>query len=134
MHIKDLLLQYSQEKQTEPLSLDSEGKCHLRIENTFTVSIESIEDENLVYFYALIGPAAVQNKEKLYQRLLSANLYGKDTQGSILALDPLRDEVILYETLPVDCSDYQDFKIKLETFISQVSYWRDFLINFDSRS
>ena len=130
MHLKDLIMEYGQEKGNSTVRLDETGHCHLLINNEITLSFEVDEEKNRFYMYALVGMVGPQYREKLFEEILSADLYNKETGGATLGLDKHRDEIILSRYFSLTDLDYVDFKRFLESFLGQVTHWKQYIQDF----
>ena len=82
-------------------------------------------DETL-FLIAEVGPVPVEGREAVYARLLAANLFGAQTGGATLGLDPDKERVILHRALPLPC-DYAPFEAALERFVKSLRYWKEWL-------
>ena len=64
-------------------------------EGDVAVDLEADEPAHCIQVYAVLGPVPPGNREPLYRRLLEGNLFGQQTGGAMLAVDPVREEVLL---------------------------------------
>lgn len=108
------------------LSLDANHTCRLIFDGRTAIDIEAPEPkESTVFFHALVGLVPSGNRERLYQTLLEANLFGRGTGGAVLAVDAGRQEVILFLSLDMAVTDYPAFTKALEDFLAQTIAWTE---------
>jgi|APEBP8051073302_1049394.scaffolds.fasta_scaffold01154_9 hypothetical protein len=92
---QDLLLAYGRLAGLPTLGFDEHGCARLVFEGDVAVDLEADEPAHCIQVYAVLGPVPPGNREPLYRRLLEGNLFGQQTGGAMLAVDPVREEVLL---------------------------------------
>mgnify|MGYP001190431276 CR=1 FL=1 len=125
MAIEDLVKELGRQMNL-PLALDRQRGCRLVFDERWTVDIEAAEDrEDRVYLTAPIGPVPAGTGAALLREMLSANLYGRGTAGAALALDPVRNAVVVQRILPADRLDFATFQRAIEDLIDAARTWRE---------
>jgi len=125
MNIEDILKELGNQMGLPNLKLDENKVCRLIFDKKYTVDIEASEDEKIVHIYSAMCIIPPENREPLYEALGEANLFGRGTGGAVFALDKEMGEVLLFKTLVLDKTDYQDFVNELESFVNHVEAWTD---------
>ncbi|MFO1349206.1 MAG: type III secretion system chaperone [Gammaproteobacteria bacterium] len=122
MNIRDVLAELGHQMGLK-VSLNDQGVCRLVFDQRFTVDIEASPDNDTVHLYSVLCPIPSDGKERFYEQLLEANLFGGGTGGAWFALDSLHNEVLLNRTLNMATTDYQDFVGVLESFVNHLESW-----------
>ncbi|WP_461833103.1 type III secretion system chaperone [Desulfothermus sp.] len=125
MHLKDLLKQLGQEMGLGTLEMDEDNTCRLVFDDIINVDLEVTDDNKILWIYSVIGVLPVDNREKFYERLLSANLFGKETGDAAFAVDTNTKEVLLITKVNLEKIDFQDFINLLELFVDRTEFWID---------
>jgi hypothetical protein len=107
------------------LSLDDRGHCGLVLaEERLQLNLELLEGQDLVAFHADLGNVRERERLAIYERLLRGNLYGLETRGAALALDPERREIVLCATRRVaELTHYGLFERLVEDLLEVASVW-----------
>ncbi|MGE0331873.1 MAG: type III secretion system chaperone [Ramlibacter sp.] len=92
---QDLLLAYGRLANLPTLGFDEHGCARLVFEGDVAIDLEADEPAQCIQVYAVLGPVPPGDREPLYRRLLEGNLFGQQTGGATLAVDPVREEVLL---------------------------------------
>ncbi len=124
MNIHDVLAELGHQMGLN-VTLNEEGVCRLVFDERFPVDIEASPDNDAVHLYSVLCPIPPEDKERFYERLLEANLFGGDTGGAWFALDGSHGEVVLNRTVSMANIDYQDFANLLEGFVNHLEAWDD---------
>jgi hypothetical protein len=107
----------------EDLHFSSEGTCRLRVDETITVDIEKSYDDAIIHLYSVVGKISHENNEKLYEQLLRANLFGKETNGFSLGVDSLLEEILLFVSIETQHLDLDSFLRRFEVFVDTTEEW-----------
>lgn len=118
-HIKEL----GQElKMEEFIQSPEPGSYELSFDGEVSLTISSASRGDYL-FKGLIGSCPRQNVESFLVKTLEANLFGRGTRGAVIGLNS--EGNLLTLSLEVDYnSSYQEFKDKLEDFVSMIVFWR----------
>jgi len=125
MYINDFLKQLAQEIGLNSLEMDVNNTCRLVFDDRINVDMEATDDNMTLWIYSVIGILPVNNREKFYERLLSANLFGKETGDAAFAVDTNTREVLLITKVNLEKIDFQDFINLLELFVDRAEFWID---------
>ena len=105
------------------LELNEDSVASLIVDDRFEIEFEYVEDgDNLFVTYAL-GKLAGKGNEGIYKALLDANLYGKETGGSIFAIDERSNEVILFFQVKAGETNYEQFRPLMERYLNTLIDW-----------
>lgn len=110
------------------LGLNENLVASLIIDEKFDVEFEYVEDIDTLYVSSPLARLTGSNKESIYKALLDANLYGKDTGGSVFALDDRTDEIILFFNVEAAKIEYEKFRDMLERYLNVRTQW---ITNFE---
>lgn len=124
MNIRDALAELGHQMGVN-VTLNEEGVCRLVFDERFLVDIEASPDQDAVHLYSVLCPIPPDDKERFYERLLEANLFGGDTGGAWFALDSAHGEVVLNRTVSMANTDYREFADALEGFVNHLEAWDD---------
>lgn len=125
MTVNDLLAEFGRKAGLGSLGLDDQGVCRLSFDGSLIVDLEFDEDAGVLHLYSAVGPVPAGEREAVYQALLSANLFGRETGGATLALDRGRDEIMLCRALVPDHVDFLAFEAVLAAFVDALAGQRE---------
>lgn len=107
------------------LSLDQAGLARLMIDNVLPVDFEHDESTGRLLVYATLGVTPSGGaREAVFAALLSAHLFGAETGACAPALDPVRDELLLWFALD-EHSSLEQAMDALEQLVSCTEHWRE---------
>ncbi|HLO75766.1 MAG TPA: type III secretion system chaperone [Magnetospirillum sp.] len=125
MSVSDLLAEFGRKAGLGSLGLDGQGVCRLSFDGSLIVDLEFDDGAGVLHLYGTVGPVPAGDREAVYQRLLSANLFGRETGGATLALDGGRDEIVLCRALVPDHLDPLAFEAALAAFVDALEGQRE---------
>lgn len=96
------------------LHLNEHGCARLRIDDSIDLNFEASDGSHLLHVYSTLGPVPTHKRERCFEQLLRANLFGADTGGATLAVDAEFNEVVL-------CSDIGNHGWTGELIMSRLS-------------
>lgn len=104
---------------TPDLQLDARGCARLRVDDSIDLNFEA-SGGHLLHVYSTLGPlpGAGAGREKVYERLLTANLFCAETGGATVAIDREFGEIVL-------CMDIGNFGWTSELILSRVQRFID---------
>jgi len=73
--------------------------------------------------YSTLDRLPTEAREQVYEQLLAGNLFSRQTRGSVLAIAPLEQEIVLTRTIPLSKLDHQEFAEILESFVAAAEEW-----------
>lgn len=96
-----------------------------QINDKFILNLANSPDKTSFYLYSDIFKLNQdpQLKLSLYERLLGANLFGKETHGSFFAYDPNRSAILLIKRFDNRLVDYSLFYEEFRDFMNGLGYW-----------
>ena len=111
------------------LNLSDANTCRLIFGSNTVVDIETTDPQSTsVVLHGLVGVVPLGGREPVYELLLEANLFGRGTSGSVLALDVEQNEIILHRTLDLRAMTFGELKDVVETFAAEVKGWTERLV------
>lgn len=104
---------------------DSNKIYSLEINSKYVLNLANAPNSADFYLYSDILTLNQDNQLKLriYERLLGANLFGKETHGSFFAFDSTRSTVLLIKRFDSKQVDYSTFYDEFREFINGLGYW-----------
>ena len=125
MNPQNLLAELGQKMNLPALVLDAQGLAKLVFDAKVEVNIEHDANANQLHLYTILGQAPATNAAPVLEKLLAGNLFGQATQGAVLAIDPLTDDILITTTLNPDKTDMVDFEKALELHVSAAEQWME---------
>lgn len=108
---------------TSTLELDADGAYVLPMSDTMKIRAQQNADDEIILSSVLgVLPAAADTK-KVYLQMMVANLFGRETGGSALGLDP-EGQIVMVRRIPSQVS-HADFARYIEGFINFFETWVD---------
>ncbi len=83
-----------------PLALGPERACALRLDDGLECSLEVPDGSSLLHLHCPLLPVPPVDRLAFLERVLALNLYGLETGGAALALDPDTDRIVLCWSQP----------------------------------
>lgn len=108
------------------LHLDEHGCARLRIDDAIDLNFEASDCSHLLHVYCTLGPVPTADRERCFEQLLKANLFGADTGGATLAIDAERNEIVL-------CMDIGNHGWTAELILSRVERFVDAALGWQAR-
>lgn len=107
------------------LNADNNGVYSIQINEKFILNLANSNDQSFFYLYSDILKLNPDPQAKLlvYERLLGANLFGKETHGSFFAIDSARGVILLIKRFDKRLVDYSVFYEEFRDFINGLGYW-----------
>lgn len=123
MNPSDLVQELGQRLNLGGLSF-ADGICRLVFDGSLTVDLEDDGSGGLT-LHTVLTSLPHDGREVVMAALLSAHLFGLDTDGAVFGLHPQTQDVYLFRTLPTDGLSVDAAYSALERFTQQVETWRD---------
>lgn len=111
------------------LRADSSGICMLAFDD-IEVVIQHIQDGDMLLLYGYLGPIPPDNQSTLFEYLLSANSFFRDTGGSTIGIDKTTNAIGLHIAYPISALENQSFENLLENFVNMAESWIDKIDRF----
>lgn len=122
MNIKNLIENYAAEAGVT-LSFDDAGACTLPLEGDRALHLQLRDEGNELDILALLGTVPSAVRALVFTRLLSANLYWKETLGATLAWQDELQQVVLAYPLRADVTDEATVRNVFDRFIDLQDAW-----------
>ena len=107
------------------LRFDDNGCACIAVDGGPAVNFEREAKGSAIHVYSVIGPLPPENREAVSRQLLDGNLFGTATAGASLAVDTLRDEVLLCRTFGSDVASGAAFVADVEGFVAAAEDWQE---------
>lgn len=116
----------------EEIKPNNEGIYALRINDIRLVYFSESPDKENLFIYSSLCQIPPHEDEKLilFEQLLIANLFGKETGNSYFALDHHSHQLLLICRIPMLQLSKEMFFKELQQFISSLSHWEEIRKNF----
>lgn len=105
------------------LQFDAQGCARLVFDGAVTLNLEHEAGSSRLQIYSVIGKVPLENREHVFQILLEGNLFGAETGGAVLAVDPLEREIVLFRTLEGEGITGAAFAEVVGSFVDAVEDW-----------
>ncbi len=111
------------------LLLDDAGLARIVVDGTLPVDFELDDANGRLLVYAVIGilPSG-PDRERFFESLLAANLFGTETGACSPAFDRERNEMLLWFSFGEE-AHIETAMSALENLVAQAEYWRSELSN-----
>jgi Tir chaperone protein (CesT) family len=100
------------------LSLDANGSCALEYGPGFELTLTSIDAGNGLLLHQPLQFLSPTAPEAQLRRCMELNLYGTETAGAILGLDPQSNWIVLAERIAVDMLDVRRLEEAILRFMA----------------
>ena len=107
------------------LRLDEQGCARLRVDDTIDVNFEASANSHLLHVYCTLGPVPPTDRERCFEQLLAANLFGADTGGGTLAIDAAFGEIVLCTDIGNHGWTSELILSRLQRFIDAARGWQE---------
>lgn len=130
MNIDDLMQQLGEELNLPNFRLDDNGVCRLMFEGPTIVDLEYEQETSILYVYSVLARIPNEGRENVYEQLLAANLFSRQTAGNVLGIALEEGEILLTRAVPIEKVEFFDeFTKILSAFIELAKYWAAQLAN-----
>jgi hypothetical protein len=99
------------------------GVCRLMFDRSLPIDIED-DGQGTLFFHTTLGLPPHGHREAFLGTLLSAHLFGMETDGAVFGLHPKSGELYLFRALRVDTLEVETTLQSLERFTQQAQNWR----------
>jgi hypothetical protein len=121
---QELLSAYGQLAGMPGLKFEPHGCARLLFDKSIAIDLEIDEEAGCIQVYGVLGVVPSTGREALYRRLLEGNLFGTQTGGAALAIDPVQDEVLLCRRVDLATTNAVALTECLETFAGLIEQWQ----------
>ena len=104
-----------------PLALGPERACALRLDDGLECSLEVPDGSSLLHLHCPLLPVPPVDRLAFLERVLALNLYGLETGGAALALDPDTDRIVLCWSQPPEGMLPEDLAALIARVIERAS-------------
>jgi hypothetical protein len=103
------------------LALGPERACGLRLDNGLECSLEVPEGSSVLHLYCPLLPVPPDDRLAFLEDVLALNLYGLQTGGASLALDPDADRIVLCWSQPPEGMLPEDLAALISGFVERAT-------------
>lgn len=107
------------------LSFNDDHCARLLLDDRLPIQFEYDSNSDSIHIYSPLATIPGYGREQLFQDMLEENLFAHETAGSILALDKLYDEIVLWRTIPVRTTTPTELITVMEQFITVAEAWHE---------
>ncbi len=122
MNPSDLVQEIGRRLNLTGLSL-TEGVCRLVFDHHLHIDLED-DGQGRFFFHTVLAPLPHAGNEALLSALLSAHLFGLDTDGCTFGVHPQTRDLFLFRMLDVAALDTETALHVLERFTQQAENWK----------
>ncbi|MCO7226956.1 CesT family type III secretion system chaperone [Pleionea sp. CnH1-48] len=106
------------QKCRQPVRLDEQGKCRLEASNDLFLNVYIPNNSQYLYFSVELMTLTAESEASLMKTALQLNLFGQKTNGSMLAVDPVSNKLILCASEKLEQLDFQIFSNIMSNLVS----------------
>ncbi len=106
------------------LALDEHHYCCLQFDGV-VVNLEYEPDKDELFLYTHLGRIPQDPSLALYERLLEANFFFRQTGGGVLGIDKATGIIALAWRLPASPLTLPALEKLMETFVNTAEYWTE---------
>lgn len=106
-----------------PLAFNYAGVASLLVDAEHQIDLERQDGTDSLLITGVIGAMPSTHSAMYLAELLAANLFGVKTQGFQPALDPIRQELLLWQTFS-DTENVAEFVQRLEILAQLLAHWK----------
>jgi hypothetical protein len=121
---QEVLAAYGSQVGLPNLKFEPHGCARLMFQDALAIDLEIDRAANCVQIYSVLGPLPPGDREPLFRRLLEGNLFGTQTRGATLSIDPVRDEVLISQRFDLPSGTAQGMADFLDSFTAASRQWR----------
>lgn len=121
---KALLAAYAQQANVPGLHFSPDGCARLLFEDSVAIDLEIDDAHDCIQMYCALGPVPAGGREALYRSLLEGNLFGAQTGGATLCVDPVQEEVLMCSRVGLATTGDAELAKLLEEFAGAASQWQ----------
>jgi len=120
----DLLAAYSRHAGIPGLQFSPDGCARLMFEDSVAIDLEIDHANDCLQLYSVLGPVPPADREALYRALLVGNLFGTQTGGATLAVDDVREEVLVCRRVELADVRPEDLAQLLQELAGTAQLWQ----------
>ncbi|MEW4561547.1 type III secretion system chaperone [Bremerella sp. JC770] len=102
---------------------DDNRAVHLTFDESIHVCIQQTGNEDEILLYCVIGVIESLESAEIPMQLLTASLFGQETNGATFAVEPLTGQVILQRMERLPGLTFADFEECLKQFVDAAEVW-----------
>lgn len=126
MDISDELLnKLSVETGLTDLRFNEEGVASFIFDEVHQTCLEKHPDTHTLILWGKVGTLPFANREACLIHLLQGNLFGKETGKASLGLEPMQEEIYLFQTFDLDTVTFELFFEELKRFLKTQKSWAE---------
>ena len=123
MDMQALIREFGQSLELPDLVLDEAGYCTLAFDEKWLINLHYDESLQRLTLFSHVSETIPEHRLKVYERLLSANHFWRETGGATLSTDSETGGVVLAQRSNGCDLDLPAFEDLIEAFVDNVAYW-----------
>lgn len=125
--VQNLLQSLGDSMNVPGLAFDKSGCCPLSLGDGITVFLQYREFAGDFLLIGAVGnlPEGEEEQADIMRFLLISNLYGEDTDGATLSLDPENNIVLMHRTWDPEGANASKLARTLEAFAELLDLWKE---------
>ena len=125
MKLEEIISEFQNKYRLTNLAPDSQGVYRLGVNGQYTIYLANAVESDHFFLYADICSFYPDRDSRLwtYERLLTANLFGKETNHSYFAIDLDRSMILLIHRFDPSIPDFMSFIEEFRDFIKLLNLW-----------
>lgn len=126
MKLNEILLEEKQRADQWEIEEDEYRVIRIWINDQHLIHLRNSPDEKLFYLYAKVSSLPPQpHQVKIYETLLEANLFGKQTGLAVLAIQIKSNSIILMRTFETSVTTFESYSRGFQDFMNYLVYWKE---------
>ena len=107
------------------LILDDNNHCILLFDEKIVLNLELKEETERLVVYAYVGEVPLEDRENVFECLLEANCFWKETGGATIGIDKQSQTIVLAYSVDLPLKKPEAFEENLASFVEVVETWVD---------
>jgi hypothetical protein len=95
MSVHDVVAQFGNEVGIAGLHLNAQGQARIQVDGKFAIELEWAPGESTLHVFSVLGVAAGEQRFGVFEKALTANLFGAETGALAIGFDASRGELVL---------------------------------------
>jgi hypothetical protein len=120
----EILSEFGKKTGLGELKFSESGVVSFVVDEELKISIERSQNKELIHLYTAFRSLPNENREKIYQKLLEAHMFGVDTGNAYFCLDRLSGELLFALNLSLSVLNQEYLEDVFGKFLNYASLWQ----------
>lgn len=108
------------------VEVDEQDVKRIWVNDQHLIHLRSSPDEQYFYLYAKAASLPeTYDQSKVYEQLLSANLFGQKTANAVFAIHLQSKSIVLMKIFEVESTSFELYTKEFQHFINALVYWKE---------